>query len=93
MFKKKKSNGSSFAFGLLLGGALGGVLALLFAPKSGEETRDEVANQYRRLTEESQDLVESVCDHSLEMIDKAKEIAHTAQEAASKFLDGERDGR
>lgn len=39
---KKESDGS-FVGGLLLGVVLGAIIALLFAPKKGQETRDMVA--------------------------------------------------
>jgi gas vesicle protein len=40
---------SSFLTGLLAGAALGGVLALLFAPQSGKETREKIKQKFRDL--------------------------------------------
>ncbi len=40
--------------GALLGGLVGGGLALFFAPASGEETRREIGNYFTNLKEEVQ---------------------------------------
>ena len=34
-------SGNSFLTGLLTGAAIGGIIALLYAPKSGKETREQ----------------------------------------------------
>ncbi len=39
----------SFAIGLLAGAAIGGVIALLYAPKSGKETRDFIREKVGNL--------------------------------------------
>jgi gas vesicle protein len=38
----KENNGSNFFTGLLLGGIIGAVLGLLFAPQPGEQTREQL---------------------------------------------------
>jgi gas vesicle protein len=37
-----ENNGSNFFTGLLLGGIIGAVLGLLFAPQPGEKTREQL---------------------------------------------------
>ena len=37
-----EDNGSNFFVGLLLGGIIGAVLGLLFAPQPGEKTREQL---------------------------------------------------
>jgi|MudIll2142460700_1097286.scaffolds.fasta_scaffold535868_1 gas vesicle protein len=37
--------GSSFALGVLVGAVIGGGLALLYAPKSGKETREYIRDK------------------------------------------------
>jgi gas vesicle protein len=90
MFRKKNSgqsgSASSFALGALIGGILGGAAALLLAPKTGEEMREEIADRYRKVSDEAVELMDAVCEHSIEMIDRAKEIAEEAKEAAAKYL-------
>jgi len=50
-----KSDGS-FLTGLLAGAAIGGILALLFAPKSGKETREQLKNKFSELEKELENL-------------------------------------
>ncbi len=59
-----KDNAIGFGIGFLTGAVIGGVLALLFAPKSGKETRQaiqdktgEVVDALKGKTEEAMDLV------------------------------------
>ena len=40
MADNDKGQGSGFLAGLLLGGAIGALIAILFAPNRGEDTRD-----------------------------------------------------
>ena len=46
MFESENAS-KSFITGLLTGGLLGGVLALLFAPKSGKEFRKDISDLKR----------------------------------------------
>jgi gas vesicle protein len=47
---------NSFLTGLLAGAALGGVLALLYAPQSGKETREKVKQKFADLEKELEEL-------------------------------------
>lgn len=40
-----KDNAEGFGIGLLVGVILGGAVALLYAPKSGRETREDIKRQ------------------------------------------------
>jgi gas vesicle protein len=46
----------SFITGLLAGAAIGGVLALLYAPKSGKETREQIKKKFEDLEKELEGL-------------------------------------
>ena len=50
-----KSN-NSFLTGLLAGAAIGGIIALLYAPKSGKETREQLKKKFSELEEELANL-------------------------------------
>lgn len=81
--------------GLLVGGAIGAVTALLFAPRSGEETRTEIRNKAvelrDRTTESVRDTVEQArhkADELKETVaEKAEELKQRGKHAASKQLD------
>jgi gas vesicle protein len=50
MYREEQS-GSSFMLGMRTGAFVGAGIALLFAPRSGEETRQQLGEQYRGLAE------------------------------------------
>jgi len=44
------NNGSGFFAGLILGGIIGAVLGLLFAPQSGDKTREQLRGRLDEFT-------------------------------------------
>ena len=76
-----------------MGGIVGGLTALLFAPKPGEELREELSDHYARLSEDAVELLGTVCDHSLDLIERAKDLAEDAQEVTQKYLHKEKDNQ
>jgi gas vesicle protein len=84
---------------LLIGGGIGAVLALLFAPKSGQELRTDIADATRKgidrsreaaqqLGERAGEYYESTRERASELYSQAAErvgdLAGTARETASK---------
>jgi gas vesicle protein len=62
-FKKKKKSlekkkDTSIVMGLIVGGAIGSVISLLFAPDSGKNTRKKVAKKGRDVYEKSKTQAE-----------------------------------
>lgn len=47
---------NSFLTGLLAGAVLGGVIALLYAPQSGKETREQIKKKFDELETELENL-------------------------------------
>jgi gas vesicle protein len=60
-----------FGLGLLAGAVIGGVVALLYAPQSGKETRQLVKDK-------TSDVVNAVKDKTGEVIDTVKDAASEA---------------
>jgi gas vesicle protein len=54
--KKEETNISTKLSYLLIGGGIGAILALLFAPKAGEEFRAEIADAARKGMDKTEDL-------------------------------------
>ncbi|HEX9057324.1 MAG TPA: YtxH domain-containing protein [Ktedonobacterales bacterium] len=52
---KKRKSGSGFMWGLFLGFLTGMVLAILFAPQPGEQTREQLADQGVELRKRGQE--------------------------------------
>jgi len=50
MYREDQS-GASFMLGILTGAVVGAGVALLFAPRSGQEIRQQLGQQYRGLAE------------------------------------------
>ena len=71
---------------LIIGGGIGAVLALLFAPKSGTELREDIADATRKGIEKSKETAalvgEKAGDYYEVTRDKASELYSTAQEKA-----------
>lgn len=76
---------------LLVGGGIGAVLALLFAPKSGHELRGDIADATRKGIEKSKEtaaqLQEKAGDYYEVSREKAAELYQTAAEKAGELTD------
>lgn len=81
-----RSGGKGFLIGALIGTVVGGVTALLLAPKSGEKLRKDVARKYNDYSDQTSKLVNSLGDHASDLACKAKEMAEEAKDVASDFL-------
>ena len=84
---------------LLIGGGIGAILALLFAPKSGHELRGDIKDATRKGIDRSREAAQQLTDRAGEYYEatrdraselytqaagKVSEVASTAREAASR---------
>ena len=84
---------------LLIGGGIGAILALLFAPKSGEELRGDIADATRKGIDRSREAAQQLSDRAGEYYESTREraselysqaaekvgdVAKSAREAASR---------
>ena len=84
---------------LLIGGGIGAVLALLFAPKSGQELRSDIADATRKGIDRSREAAQQLSDRAGEYYENTRdraaelysqaagrvgEVANTARETASR---------
>jgi gas vesicle protein len=84
---------------LLIGGGIGAVLALLFAPKSGQELRGDIADATRKGIDRSREAAQQLGDRAGEYYEATRtragelysqaaervgEVAQTAREAAAR---------
>jgi gas vesicle protein len=72
-----------FLGGLLIGGALGAVIGLLLAPRSGEETRDMLRGEFNDRMNRS---LETVKSKTSDLKDMAYELKGRAYEFKGKAL-------
>ena len=55
-YEREESSASTKLTYLLIGGGIGAILALLFAPKSGQELREDIADATRKGLEKAKKL-------------------------------------
>ncbi len=68
-----KDNAIGFGIGLLAGAVIGGVIALLYAPKTGKETRQLIKDK-------ATEVVDAVKEKTSEVVDTVKEAASEASQ-------------
>ena len=78
MADRESGSGGGFLTGLLVGGALGAVIALLYAPQKGDETRDLL----KQKTDTYSDLAKTKAS---EISSKASELSEVAKSKASEI--------
>lgn len=79
----------SFIIGTLVGGAIGAVTALLFAPKPGRELRADLAEGYEAVSQKTQEIARSVSAQTSELVGKAKQMAGQVAENVRNWKDPE----
>jgi gas vesicle protein len=93
--EENKKSPAGFLTGLFLGGVAGAVTALLFAPQSGEETRQQLQQKAIKLSDQTTatvgDVVSQVRTKSDEVkanvSEKARELKKQGQEVLVEQLD------
>ena len=80
---------------LLIGGGIGAVLALLFAPKSGQELRGDIADATRKGIDRSREAAQQLGDRAGEYYEatrtRASELYSQASERSSEVAQNARD--
>lgn len=79
----------------LVGAGIGAVLALLFAPKSGEELRSDIADATRKGIDKSKEAAQQLGTKAGEYYEtgraKAGELYDTARETAGEYYEATRE--
>jgi gas vesicle protein len=79
----------------LVGAGIGAVLALLFAPKSGEELRNDIADATRKGIDKSREAAQQLGTKASEVYDatrqKAGEYYEGARETAEEYYEATRE--
>lgn len=69
-----ENRGGGFAAGLLFGAAVGATLGCIFAPRSGAETRRQLADTTSRLRRTAAEGVDEVSRKGSELVDRGREM-------------------
>jgi len=90
-YEREGSSASTKLTYLPIGGGIGAVIALLFAPKSGVELREDIADATRKGIEKSREtaaqLQEKAGDYYEVTRERAGELYQTAQEKAGEYAE------
>ena len=89
---------TKIAGAFLIGGLIGAAVALLYAPKSGRETRKDIARTAKKVKKETVHLVEDaidsindfagdVKDKVSDIIDQGKDLSESAKKEILKNLE------
>ena len=82
--------GGSVFLSFIMGAAIGGGLALLFAPRSGEETRDQI----RQLGDDARDKIRDIISDAerrvKEAIEEGRELVHDKAEVIASAVEAGR---
>lgn len=85
----EKNSGGMMPF--LLGAAVGAGLALLFAPKSGAETRRGIAQSAKRMQRAAEDAVDDVKDRVADTFESARQTVEDRIDATRDAINQKRD--
>lgn len=98
MSEERGFSAASVALGFILGGVLGGCLALLIAPESGRRTRErlrdlaaDVRDKTVDLSEDLRDKAEDAMERGREVFEEKKSILSAAVQAGKDAMQRERD--
>jgi gas vesicle protein len=89
MYDYRRGGGVLLAF--LLGGVLGAVLGLLFAPRSGKESRDMIADGAQKYWDQGVDLYGQGVEKVTELYETGKETAGSTTADLRVKIDAARD--
>jgi gas vesicle protein len=87
---KENNSGLSIFLGILAGGAIGAVLALLYAPKTGRELRDDIKNKTDEYLDEADKYIAEARNRAKVLINdgkkKSEKIINDAREKSEAIL-------
>jgi len=85
--REERSVVVNFLAGLGLGALIGAAAALLLAPKSGPETRQDIAKAAEEIKKKASKAVQDLSESSEELVKKSKELLETTKVKAQSAVD------
>jgi gas vesicle protein len=79
-----KDNACGFGAGLLTGAVIGGIIALLYAPKTGKQTRQLIKDKANEMVDILQEKADVVMDTVRDTVSEADRKGHAAVKALKK---------
>lgn len=88
---KDRNDGAAFFVGLTVGGLLGSAVALLLAPRSGQETRTQIRDRSLKLREQAEKGVAEVRTRADAAATDVRQRVEDVQEQVARFQEQGRD--
>ena len=85
MAEHEKPQGHFFT-GFLIGGVLGALAGIFFAPKSGKELRSELKEKGSEVLKDAKDIYADASTKAIEIIEEAKHQAEKLKKEADRYL-------
>jgi len=82
----KKDNAGKFIAGMLFGGLVGGIIALLYAPSSGKKLRKKIGNKTEDILTDAEEFYKSGKEKAEQIIKDSREKASTYISEAKKKI-------
>lgn len=73
--------------GLVIGGLIGAAIGILYAPKSGKETREEISHSAEELLKKTRAQYEEVCKKIEKLADEEKEMLIGKKEKIKRAIE------
>lgn len=86
-YEESEGSNSGFALGLLVGATMGALAAILFAPKSGDETRQQLKDLANQQKDKLRNQWEDTKINAAVAVDQAKEKLSAATDQAKEAVD------
>lgn len=83
----RSTNASSVILSFMLGGLTGAALAILFAPRSGKETREMLGEKLRETADKGREVKERLQSRGKEMLDDAADYVRERREGFERERD------
>jgi len=87
MNDERPSNGSSVILSFMLGGLAGAALAILFAPRSGKETREILGEKLRETADKGREVKDRLQSRGKEILDDASDYVRERREGFERERD------
>ena len=84
MSDERNGGASGILLSFILGGLTGAALAILFAPRSGKETREILGERIREGRERGRQIRDKVVARSREMLDDAQDFVEEQRETLTR---------
>lgn len=88
--KKDRNIVTSLLAGVGLGALIGGMVGLLFAPKPGEEMREDLKGAALKLKDKAEDLSETVSKGAHSAIEKSRDAVETVTQRVEEAIESAR---